>query len=174
MLLITGRTRSRLSRSRRISVIAGIAAVCLAVFASAAGATTLHLFEKSVLYRVYGSAGQPLSSRTKAAAGDSLSETDLDYIGTGKHHARTATAIDHFFCYVVARPKAICDGEFTFGRSVLATDTFTEDFSSLAAFYGVVIPIRQGTGRFRGAHGTIKQAQADKANDENLTLNYTK
>jgi hypothetical protein len=174
MLLTTGGMRSRVSRSRRLSIIASIAALCLAVFASAAGATTLHLFEKSVLYRVYGSAGQRLSSRAKGATGDSAIETDLDYIGTGKHHAKAATAIDHFFCYVVAWPKATCDGEFTFGRSVLSTDIFTENLSSLAAFYGVVIPIRQGTGRFRGAHGTIKQAQADKANDENLTLTYTK
>jgi hypothetical protein len=86
MVLTTGGMRFRVSRSRRISVISGIAALCLVVFASAAGATTLHLFEKDALYRVYGSAGQPLGSRAKAATGDSLIETDF-----GLHRHRQAS-----------------------------------------------------------------------------------
>src|SRR5450755_546244 len=124
--------------SRWRLVLAFITVLWMVVFASVAGATTLHLYEKSALYRVYNSEGKLLSSHTKGRTGDSLVETDLDYVGTGKRHARTATAIDHFFCYVVAWPKATCDGEFTFGRSVLSTDIFTENLSSQAAFYGVV------------------------------------
>jgi hypothetical protein len=160
--------------SRWRMILTFIPVLWMVAFTSAAGATTLHLYEKSALYRVYDPAGKRLSSHAKGRTGDSVIETDLDYVGTGLDHARTATAIDHFFCYVVAWPKATCDGEFTFGRSLLSTDIFNEDLSSQAAFYGVVIPIRQGTGRFRGAHGTIKQAKADQANDENLTLSYTK
>jgi len=102
----------------------------LAVFASAAGATTLHLFEKSVLYRVYGSAGQPLSSRTKAAAGDSLSETDLDYIGTGKLERSVAVEIVEG----VARGCALAGISLVGGETAQLSDLYQPGEYDLAGF----------------------------------------
>jgi hypothetical protein len=84
--------------------------------------------------------------------GDVIIETDLLYVGNHKHHAKHATASDHYRCVIVPPRKAVCDGHIKIGSSKLLVNHAM--VTSPQA--GSDLQITGGTGRYRGYHGVAK------------------
>ena len=164
---------SHAGRPTRLA-LAGIAALlasCLAV-APASAAKKLRFFSKQVSSSLTDASGNPITNpNTPPAAGDRFVVTDLDYVGNHRHHAKRWTASDHFACTFTTPPAAICSGQIAIAGSMLFSDNVPLDFANPSAT--VTVPITGGTGRYRGAKGTVTSVSVGKTNNSNLTITLT-
>jgi hypothetical protein len=165
-------------RSRILTVavsLACAATLALLVASSASAATTLHFFSKQVSSTLKGPDGQPLSPNATPTVGDSFDSTDLLYVGTHKHHAKTWIASDHLVCTFTAltgpmNGAATCDGQIAIGGSMLLAENAKLIFSTSPT---VVVPITGGTGKFRGARGQVKSTNIGNTNNSDITITFT-
>jgi hypothetical protein len=129
---------------------------------------TLHFFQQSVTNEFFNAAGKTIQlnpPQTVPVKGDRLDGTDLDYVGTGAHHAKHWTASDHLSCTFTAT-GAVCDAEIAVGGSLLLGTDVPVQFSAGP----IVIKLNGGTGVFKGAHGTVTAVTIGNTNNGNLTI----
>jgi hypothetical protein len=168
--MITSLTHRRALRG--LIAGAGGALAALAIIAPAAGAQarTLHYFSLSGPTRFTNAAGHTIKLNppmTLPSAGDRLDETDLDFVGTAKHHAKRATASDHIACTFTGSSSATCNAQVAIGGSMLLANNFTFLFTPSPK---TVIKINEGTGAYRHDHGLLTLVDVAKSNNANLTL----
>ena len=128
-----------------------LSAAALALSAAPAGAakqSQLKFFSHNVTTSITDPSGKPLTGGP--VAGAKLVVTDVNYAGNHKRHARRYTSTDHLVCSFTGPATGVCDGQFTVGPSMLLSENVTIDFSAKLTF-----PITGGTGKYRGAKGTI-------------------
>lgn len=126
------------------------AALMLAFGAGIASAktTTLHIFEDFSLV-FYQANGQPMTSLA-FDPGDYFIETDLDYVGNHKKHAKTWSASGNLVCtFTSSSLEAVCDSELAVGGSLLLSDYVMVNFAATP----IVVAINGGTGNFKNAKG---------------------
>jgi hypothetical protein len=104
---------------------------------------------------------------TLPTAGDRLDETDLDFVGTAKHHAKHSTASDHIACSFTGSSSATCNVQVAIGGSMLLANNFTFLFTPSPK---TVIEINERTGVYRDDHGVLTMVDVAKSNNANLTL----
>lgn len=129
---------------------------------------TLHYFSKQVYARISDPLGQKLPPNSKPANGDRLTFASNDYAGNQKHHAKRPTASDRVDCTITSPTGGICDAEIAIGGSMIFGDNFPISFTSNTQ----KVIITGGTGRFRGASGTVT-AKGGSRNTTNLTIKVT-
>jgi hypothetical protein len=155
----------------RALIAAGVV-LCGAVCAAAASATTLHLYQKEVSTKIVNAAGHRVNPAARPSVGDRLDEVDLIYSGTAAHHTKRAVGADHLGCVIVKLPTpVVCGLQIAFGRAMLLSDGFVVNLASRYPFARV--PIRDGTGRFAHAHGTIKSMPIGRSSNSNLTAVFS-
>lgn len=154
------------SRIRR--AVASMAA-CTTIVATAVAAAattpvtttvTKHYFSVQVYSRISDSSGARLPTHFMPVAGDRISYADNDYVGTQKHHAKRATASDHTLCTITGSNSVLCDGALAIGGALILADDYLIDFPSTKKV--TTIKITGGTGRYRGARGTVTATIAGK------------
>ena len=123
------------SRRQRIAPLAGaVLAVAVVVPTASARTVTLHYFSKQTSSTFVTPQGKPLGPSSAPAVGDINDNTDLDYVGNHKHHAKQSTASDHLRCTITGSTgsgaTATCDAQIAIGGSMLlanhATDVLRE------------------------------------------------
>lgn len=134
-----------------IVVLAG--AALLAPLASARAAK-LSFYQVAGPTQFYGAAGNPISVNPPAtlpAAGDSFDETDTDYAGSFKHHAKQWSATDHLTCAFTNSDTGMCDFQLAVSGSLLLFNHFTVHFQDNS----MVVGVSEGTGSFRRVRGSL-------------------
>ncbi len=145
------------------TILAGAALV--AAPAGAAGKAQLKFFSHITSQSLTGASGNPLSGRDPAA-GDRIVVTDVSYAGNHKRHAKRYTSTDHLACTFTGPTTGVCDGQFAIGPSMLLTENATIDFRQPR----LTFPIAGGTGRYRGARGTIVNTSLQGGNDSDVVI----
>jgi hypothetical protein len=153
-----------------IAACAAIAAV--GATAVAAKTVTIHFFSKRVYTRISDASGRRLSSNFVPAAGDHVSFASNDYSGDHNHHAKKATASNESVCTVISSSAVLCDGIFAIGGSMIIADDYMLHFQKKPK--PVTIKITGGTGRYRGARGTISAVLVGNSFDViDVTINVS-
>lgn len=171
----TLRTRkSPRSRTRQIAPLAGaVLALAVVVPTASARTVTLHYFSKQTSSTFVTPQGKPLGPNSAPAAGDINDNTDVDYVGNHKHHAKRSKASDHLRCTITGSTKnsatATCDAQIAIGGSMLLANHTQLTFSESSA--PVVVSINGGTGIYRHAHGTVTSTSV--GNNSDLTIKVT-
>jgi hypothetical protein len=163
-------------RAQQILPVCG-AALVFAVTAPEAHARTasLHLFSRQTSSTFTTPQGKPLPPNTPPAAGDVSDSTDLDYIGTDKHHAKTPIGSDHLRCTIISfaatGSTAVCDGQIAIGGSMLLVNHETVALSDTAQ---LIFQINGGTGTYRHAHGKLITTTIGNTSnsDFDIKINY--
>jgi hypothetical protein len=169
-----GSGKSPRCRRLLIAPLAG-AVLALAVFVPAASArtATLHYFSKETSSTFVTPQGKPLGPNSAPAVGDINDNTDVDYVGNHKQHAKQSTASDHLRCTITGSAgnsaTAICDAQIAIGGSMLLANHVKLTFSESNA--PIVVPINGGTGIYRHAHGTVISTSV--GNNSDLTVKVT-
>jgi hypothetical protein len=160
-----------MARSLRIiAVTIGSALPCLLVPGIAQAKTTLRLYQKQQSMTFYNPDGTKASGNAAPVVGDYFVDTDTDYVGTAKHHAKASTASDHLVCTFTSISSngmsgtALCNGQIAIGGSMFLAQN---DKVTFAGAGPTNVVINGGTGRFAGAHGTVKSANKE------LTITYS-
>jgi hypothetical protein len=178
----TGRTKhpggrrrlaGALATAMSLSLAVGVAAVGVAGFGAGASASsaaqTLHLFSQEVTNTWTTASGQSIpggpSQANPPKPGDTLQETDLDYVGTHTEHAKHWTVSDHLSCLVNSKEEPICQAEIAIGGSMLlATGVPT---GAAKATFDIV----GGTGAYAGVGGTVATDNySPKSEDSDITI----
>ena len=171
----TLRTRkSPRSRTRQIAPLASaVLALAVVVPTASARTVTLHYFSKQTSSTFVTPQGKPLGPNSAPAVGDINDNTDLDYVGNHKHHAKRSKASDHLRCTITGSTKnsatATCDAQIAIGGSMLLANHTKLTFSESSA--PVVVSIDGGTGIYRHAHGTVTSTSV--GNNSDLTIKVT-
>ena len=166
--------KSPRSRGQRIAPLAG-AVLALAVFVPAASAktVTLHYFSKQTSSTFVTPQGKPLGPNSAPAVGDVNDNTDVDYVGNHKSHAKQSTASDHLRCTFTGfsgnNAVATCDAQIAIGGSMFLANNVKLTFSNSNA--PIVVPITGGTGIYRHAHGKVISTSV--GNNSDLTIKVT-
>jgi hypothetical protein len=151
-MISTHRIPRRIGAAGIIAAIAAAgAAGLLGQSASARSTTTLHLFAKSQSFGMFHANGKPLSVTATPKRGDYLIGIDIDYMGNHAKHAATPIGSDNAVCTFTTATKAVCDEVIAIGGSLLISNHVTVNFSAASP----VTKITGGTGKFKGARGTI-------------------
>jgi hypothetical protein len=157
---------------RRTSTLLLGTLCAIAIPAGPAGAATLHLFAKTTYSTFTDPSGHPILGHVPPPpAGSVLTNTGVDYLGSLKHHARSTSASTNIICFVTRAPMAKCYGQLAIGGSMLLANRFTANLAHSNPFAS--IPINAGTGKFAGAHGTIRTTTVGGGNSVNMTINYS-
>jgi hypothetical protein len=165
-------TFSRTSAGRRASTIVLITLCAIALPASSASATTLHLFAKTTRNTFTDPSGHPILGHVPPPPGGSvLTNTGVEYRGTFKQHAHAPSASTNIICFVTKAPSAVCYAQIAIAGSMLLADRFTANLARSNPFAS--IPINGGTGQFAGAHGTIHTGSVGSGNSLDLTITYS-
>jgi hypothetical protein len=136
-----------------VIVVGVITAVNAIADAAPRTATTLHFFSWErfeALYDRYGYALR-ITERTPLLAGERYVFASDDFAGTHRHHARRASGSDRVDCAIVKTNQGLCSVRLTLGRSSIRGERFPLYFSRRVTR----LKITGGTGRYRGARGTI-------------------
>jgi hypothetical protein len=138
-----------------LAVIGAVASsVEPAAGSSAAKATTLHLYSKSIVATFFHADGQAITSLTTLPSpGDYFIATFVDYVGNHNKHARRSTGSHNFSCTMSANTTAICDGALAVGGSLVLVNHVTVSLADATGSF--TIAITGGTGKFNGAHGQV-------------------
>jgi hypothetical protein len=115
-----------------------------------------------------GPDGQPLSNPMMITPGSTFSATDLNYVGTHKRHASTATASDHIACTFTTDTTGICNGQIAIGGFMLLANAVTVNFASS----NIIVPINGGTGKYAHARGTATSVGIGNTNNSDFTVRY--
>ena len=111
--------------------------------------------------------GTPLTADQNPAAGDVVEDSDLDYVGSHTHHAKTWTASDHLVCSLTdSTGTATCFGEFAIGGSLLFADGVTVNFGGTSDS----VSITGGTGAYRGVTGTVTSKEVGNTDNSDVTI----
>jgi len=166
--------KSPRNRRQRIAPLAGaLFALAVVVPTASARTVTLHYFSKQTSSTVVTPQGKPLGPSSAPAVGDINDNTDLDYVGNHKHHAKQSTASDHLRCTITGSTgsgaTATCDAQIAIGGSMLLANHVELTFSDSSAL--VVVPINGGTGIYRHAHGRVISTSVGSNSD--FTINVT-
>jgi hypothetical protein len=152
-----------------IAIAAAGAALSLGQSASARTTTTLHLFAKSQSFGMFHANGKPLSVTDTPKKGDYLIGIDIDYVGNHAKHAATPIGSDDAVCTFRTATKAVCDEVVAIGGSLLISDHVTVNFSAASP----VSKITGGTGKFKGARGTITVTPLIPTLNSDFTVRYS-
>lgn len=156
--------------SRIRCVVAAIAALATVAATGASAATpktvTMHFFSKLVYVRISDVNGRPLPANFRPVLGDRLSLAYDNYAGNHKHHAKRATASDHAVCILVSSSRAICDATLAIGGAMILVDDYVLGVPTNKGT--LTLKISGGTGRYRGARGTVSTSTA--GDDLDLTI----
>ena len=161
-------------RTGAASVVVAITSTVLIALApglaSAKTTTTFRLFAKSVALGMFHSNGQPITNPSaQPKPGDYLIGTDVDYLGNHKKHAKTPTGSDNAVCTFTSATKAVCDEVIAIGGSLLISNHVTVNFSAASP----VSKITGGTGKFKGARGTITVTPLIPTLNSDFTVKYS-
>lgn len=161
-------------RTRQIAPLASaVLALAVVVPTASARTVTLHYFSKQTSSTFVTPQGKPLGPSSAPAVGDINDNTDLDYVGNHKHHAKRSTASDHLRCTITGltgnSATATCDAQIAIGGSMLLANHTQLTFSESSA--PVVVSINGGTGIYRHAHGTVTSTSV--GNNSDLTIKVT-
>ena len=162
-------------RAQPILLLSG-AALVLALTAPEAGARTasLHLFSRQTSSTFTTPHGKPLPPNTPPAVGDVSDSTDIDYLGTHKHHAEKPIGSDHLRCTIIsfaaAGAKGVCDGQIAIGGSMLLVNHETVTLSDTAP---LIVPINGGTGIYRHAHGKLITTNIGNTSNSDFNIKIT-
>ena len=172
----TLRTRkSPRSRTRQIAPLASaVLALAVVVPTASARTVTLHYFSKQTSSTFVTPQGKPLAPNSAPAVGDINDNTDLDYVGNHKHHAKQSTASDHLRCTITGSTgnsaTATCDAQIAIGGSMLLANHTQLTFSESSA--PVVVSINGGTGIYRHAHGTVTSTSVGHNSELTIKVTY--
>jgi hypothetical protein len=153
-------------------VTAGLASAGIFAATADAKSETLRFFEVAGPTQFDNAAGHPIHldpPATLPKVGDSFDETNLDYAGTAAHHASHWTASDHLTCTFTSSDTARCDYQIAIGGSLLLGNNFTLQLKNPKA----IAPISEGTGAFRGVHGSIVDVDIPHSNNSSLTVHLS-
>jgi hypothetical protein len=158
----------------RIRWAAASVAACAAIGAVAATGVaaktvTRHFFSKRVYTRFSDASGRQLSSNFAPAVGDRVTFASDDYSGDHNHHAKKATASDQTVCIIISSNSVLCDGIFAIDGAMIIADDYVLHFPSKKK--PITIKITGGTGRYRGARGTVSASTV--GNDLDVTINVS-
>jgi hypothetical protein len=141
----------------RVKIAAALAVCAVVATGSApiasAKTTTLHFFSWmrfEALYDHYGYALK-INDSTPLLAGERYIFVSDDFTGTHLHHARRASGSDHVDCAIVKREQGLCSVRIVLGHSTIRGERFPLYFRHRITR----LHITGGTGRYRGARGTI-------------------
>jgi hypothetical protein len=150
-----------------LPVLGGLALAGGSAPAGAAG-STLHFFSKNTSETITTATGAPLAASASPAAGDVLETSDLDYVGTHSHHAKSWTASDHLVCSLTdATGDATCFGEFAVGGSLIYADGVSTNLEGS----GNSVPVSGGTGAYqRVTGGAVTSKEVGKTNNSDVTI----
>jgi hypothetical protein len=168
--MTSGKSRVLLSAAALgLPVLLGLALAGGSANAGAAG-STLHFFSKNTLQTITNSTGTPIASSTAPAAGDVFESSDLDYVGTHTHHAKSPTASDHLVCSLTdATGDATCFGEFAIGGSLLYADGVSVNLAGTGN--STSVPLSGGTGEYQNVTGgTVVSKEVGKTNNSDVTI----
>src|SRR5205823_4643245 len=120
---------------------------------AASRAITLRYFSRVVYAQLRDGAGHSLPIKADVAyrRGQHFAFAGLDFAGSHRLYARFPTASDHVDCAIVATDVGQCRVRVVIGHSVIRGDSFRLDFAQRVTR----MPVTSGTGRYRGARGTI-------------------
>jgi hypothetical protein len=156
-------------RAAAALAVAGCAvAVGAAAVPASADAATLKFFQKSTGSHFLGPDGQPLTNPMMITPGSSFSATDLDYVGTHKRHASTATASDHIACTFTTQSLGTCNGQIAIGGFMLLANAVTVNFAAS----NITVPINGGTGKYAHARGSATSVGIGNTNNSDFTVRY--
>ena len=162
--------RSRLVLSAAALGLPVVMGLALAGGPSTAGAagSTLHFFSKNTSQTITDASGTPLPASATPAAGDVLESSDLDYVGTHSHHAKSWTASDHLVCSLTdATGDATCFGEFAVGGSLIYADGVSTNLFGT----GTSVPLSGGTGAYQSVTGgSVVSKEVGKSNNSDVTI----
>lgn len=139
---------------------------------ASARSETLRFYQVGGPTQFYNASGHPINLNppvTLPKSGDSFDETDLDYAGTARHHSSHWTASDHLTCTFTNADTGKCDFQIAIGGSLLLGNNFTLHFQGPKA----VAPISEGTGAFRGVHGTLTDVDLPRSGNAILTIHLS-
>lgn len=132
-----------------VSVVTTVFVMALGVEAASAKTATLHVYEKSSLV-FYQPDGQRMTS-SSFVRGDYFKETDVDYVGNHKNHAKVSTVSGGLTCtFTSSSLEAICNADLALRGSKLFSDHVTVNFAAVP----IVLAINGGTGVFKHARGS--------------------
>lgn len=136
--------------------------------------TTLHLFLHSRAQGLFGPDGKPGNPNQPPAVGDYFTDSDVIYTGNHSNHPAASIGTAHLLCAVTAVSgnggTGVCDGLIDMGGSMLAADHQSVDLSG----NNIKLNITGGTGRYKGAQGTLSSADVGNTNDTDLTLTLSR
>lgn len=178
--IVDNASGSRLYRAvavRRLTALAAAVTAALAASGALAGAAsakseTLHFYQVGGRAQFYNAAGKKINLNPPATlpkAGDSFDETDLDYAGTPKDHASHWTATDHLTCTFTNADTGRCNFQIAIGGSLLLSNNFTLNFR----LDKEPAPVNEGTGVFKGAHGSLTDENLPKSNNATLVIDLS-
>jgi hypothetical protein len=145
------------------ALTAALAAVAVAAPVAGAKTETLSYYQVEGPTHFYNAQGRRIKldpPATLPTAGDRLDETDTDYAGTFKKHAKAWTSTDHLSCTFTSSSTGICNFQIAAVGSLLLFNNFTVDFQDST----YVVKLSEGTGSFEGAHGTLRIADLPNGN----------
>lgn len=178
-----------MSARRHVPMLSGVMAAATGIAFSltpgepasaiiAPSSTTIHLYSKALSNAEYGANGQPITDPNAAPVpGDFYTATDIDYPGSNKSHGAMSTGYDHLVCTFTSvastNAQAVCDAVLFYKGSMLNADhqPLTITFTSPQV---VEFPITEGTGQFRGVHGTVTAKDIGNSNNANFTITYSR
>lgn len=170
-----GAGKSPRTRRQLTAPLAGaMLALAVVVPTASARTVTLHYFSKQTSTTFVTPQGRRLGPNTPPAVGDINDNTDVDYVGNHKHHAKQSTASDHLRCTITGSTgsgaTATCDAQIAIGGSMLLANhvklTFSDSSSPLA------VQINGGTGIYRHAHGTVTSTSIGNNSDFTIKITY--
>jgi hypothetical protein len=168
--------RKRFTRRAQLILLLSAATLALVLTASAADAktVTLHLFSRQTSSTFVTPQGKPLPPNTPPAAGDINDNTDIDYIGSHKHHANKPIGSDHLRCTIISSAGAgatgVCDGQIAIGGSMLLVNHETITLSDTAR---LSLQINGGTGIYRHAHGKLITTNIGNTSNSDFDIKIT-
>jgi hypothetical protein len=155
-----------------VAVTTTLAATWLFAGVASAKSQTLRFYQVSGPTHFFNAAGHRIDLNPPAmlpSPGDSFDETDLDYAGTAKHHAKQWTMSDALTCKFTNADTGTCASVWATGNSLLISWSFTLHFQLASE----VVPITEGTGTFSGVHGTFTDVDLPKSNDSILVIHLS-
>jgi len=154
-------------------------AAAIATPASAAPHKTLHFWSKETSSKTFDAQGAPASANATPAPGYYFINTDSDYVGNHKHHAKTANVTDHLLCTVLTVDTtnfaitAICDGQIALPGGMLLADHVKATLSANQPF---VVPLTGGTGKYAkvksGKVTSVNYSQQTENSDFTVTYSF--
>jgi hypothetical protein len=160
-------------------LLAAAMLISAAVAAPAGAAThkTLHFWSKETSSKSFDAQGAPVSPNAQPAPGYYFINTDSDYVGNHKHHAKTADVTDHLLCTVLTVDTtnfaitAVCDGQIALPGGMLLADHV---HATLSADQPFVVPLTGGTGKYaKVKSGKVTSVTySQKSENSDFTITY--